>query len=353
MDSTPPEAERGMCAGGRVIAALAAILLAGACEPEGPRIAESAKVVENAEDPGALWPVLLQHCLKAPGCDPTSNFGHGAGQSSGAIDYVTYFVEAADTVKEGGRDHGGAVTINLYAPRGDGGAAGRPLTLGEAPDNLRANNARRSTLSIEYRTPGGGPPEPYFLYFRSAQLALSVPGEPPRDHAAMIARTGDHVASMTWPSGEEGAKIEITGKAGVLFADHSIGMESGEPERDSRQPRRSFEPWMFYLSRNLRDEPLPKLMAAIDADETLYVTISAPGGGLMLSDAIRVRGYDAALREGTEALADPELAKPIPERCQRFENELPEFWKVADVSAALRVCDSRTPQQRARDSRSR
>jgi hypothetical protein len=335
-----------------LLALLATAALAAGCGPDGPKYAESSKVVENASDPGGLWPVLIQHCLKSPSCDPMSDFGQGAGQSSGAIDYVTYFVESADVVKEGGRDYGGAVTMNLYAPRGEGGKAGRPLTLSEAPDNLRANNARRSTLSIEFRTPAGGPPEPYFLSFRSAQIRLNVPRtSAPLTRNDIVRQTSEHVSGLKWPSGEEGAKVEIYGKPGVMFAGYSTGMEVGEQMKLSEALRRGFEPWTFHVSRNLRDEPLPELMAAIEAGESLYVKVSAPDGGVMLSDAIRVKGYGEALREGSEALKDPELAKPIAARCAPFEKEPQEFWKMADVTAALRVCDPRTPQQRFRDGR--
>jgi hypothetical protein len=105
---------------------------------------------------------------------------------------------------------------------------------------------------------------------------------------------------------------------------------------------------VFYLPRNIRDEPLPALMQAIADGETLGLRISAPGG-VILSDAIYTGGYAGALHEATEALIDPELARPILERCARFEKERPEFWKLADVTAALRVCDPRTPLQRAQD----
>lgn len=348
MDSTRRVARVGRMRG--LVAGMIAAALVSACGPDGPKLAESGKVVENAADPGRLWPMLLQHCLKSTSCDPMSDFGQGAGQSSGAIDYVTYFVESADVVKEGGQDYGGAVTVNLYAPRGEGGKAGRPVSLSEAPDNLRANNARRSTLSIEYRTPAGGPPEPYFLSFRSAQIRLEVPWtSAPVSRGDIIKRTGEHVAGLKWPSGEDGAKVEITGKSGALFSGHSIGMESGEDMKPSIALRRGFEPWTFYVSRNLRDEPLPELMVAIEAGDPLYVKISAPNGGVMLSDVIRAKGYGEALKQGAEALKDPELAMPIPARCARFEKEKPEFWKLADVTAALRVCDPRTPQQRFRD----
>ena len=113
--------------------------------------------------------------------------------------------------------------------------------------------------------------------------------------------------------------------------------------------KRGFEPWVFFIPRNIRDEPLPALMQAINDGETLGLKITAPDG-VILADAIYTAGYAAALHEATEALADPELARPVLERCARFAHEKPEFWKIADVTAALRVCDSRTPLQRAQGS---
>jgi hypothetical protein len=71
----------------------------------------------------------------------------------------------------------------------------------------------------------------------------------------------------------------------------------------------------------------------------------------MLGDIIYTTGYGGALREAGEALADAEIARPIPDRCARFDEESPEFWKVADVTAALRVCDPRTIGERRLDER--
>ena len=72
----------------------------------------------------------------------------------------------------------------------------------------------------------------------------------------------------------------------------------------------------------------------------------APNGDLLLVDALYAHGYESALKEGTDALADPEIAKPIIERCARFASEKDEFWKLADVTPALLVCDPRPPELR-------
>ncbi len=298
----------------RMITGLAVLVLT-ACGPDGPQRVASDKVAEKAADPGAMWPVMLQHCQRSPSCDPTSDFGQGAGQASGLVGAVVWLTETKDVVKEGGQDYGAAITLSLYAQHGIGGPAGRPLTIDESPDSLRGADARRSTLSIEYRTPGGGAPEPYFLAFHSAQLALAD---------AKI----------------DEAKVEIRGKAGLLYSGDAAGMESAADSKSD------LKPLVFYAPRNLRDEPLPALLAALSAGETLSLKVTARDGALMLSDAIYSIGYDSALAQATAALADPEISRTILERCERFAKEPDSFWKIADVTPALLVCDPRTSEQR-------
>lgn len=335
----------------RMIAAgFAGLVLAAACGPEGPKSAASERVVAASDNPGAMWPLMLQHCLRSPNCDPMSDFGQGAGQASGVAGQVNWFVESAGVVKEGGQDYGASIKLSLHATRGRGGAAGRPLTIDETVSSLRGTNARRTTLTIEYRTPGGGAPEPYGLALMSAQLKLPASNlKAAKSQQALADMTGAYVDAMKWPDGEGGAKIEITGKAGVVFSGYSWGMAAADLRDDKDALERGFEPWVFYVPRNIRDEPVAALLEAIDAGETLGLRITAPDGGVMLSDAIYTAGYAGALREATQALADPELARPIAERCARFETERPEFWKTADVTAALRVCDPRTAEQRQRE----
>lgn len=323
---------------------------AAGCGPEGPKRTESDSVTADAGNPGQQWPLMLQHCMRSPGCDPMDDFGLGAGQASGVAGQVSWFVDSAETVKEGGQDYGAAITLSLYATRGQGGAAGRPLTIDEAPDNLHGVDSRRSTLSIEYRTPGGHPPEPYFLTIHSAQIALKVPDiGKATTRVAIATATSDFLQRMTWPDGEGGVKIEIGGKAGALFTGHSWGLAAADFVGDEDAVRRGFEPWVFYAPQNIRDEPLPKLLAAIEAGETLSLKISAPDGGVILLDAIYTGGYADALKEATAALADPELKKPIEQRCAQFANKPQDFWKTAKLSGALRVCDPRSAEQRRRD----
>lgn len=294
------------------------ILTLAACEPEAPRISESAKVVENAGHPVVAQAFMRQHCLRSPSCDPTSDYGQGAGQSSGLAGTVAWFTETKDVVQEGGQDYGAAITLSAFASRGQGGPAGRPLTLDELPDTFNAAKAKRSTLSIEYRTPGGGAPEPYGLQFTSAYLTLPAP--------------------------LDAAKLEIVGKDGVLLSVEAGAMPAKkEPVNGGGKAPDAV---VFFFSRNLRDEPLPALMAALMAGETLSLKLIAADGNLMLVDALYAHGYESALSEGTAALSDPDISQPIIARCERFATEADEFWKLADVTPALLVCDPRPPELR-------
>lgn len=295
------------------------LVLAGACGPQGKARAASDAVVADAQRPGADWPLMLQHCLRSPSCDPATDFGRGVGQASGLAETAAWFAETRDVVKEGGEDYGAALTISAYGTRGSGGAAGRPLTIDELPDSLNGANARRSSLSITYRTPGGGAPEAYGLAFRSAWVEL-----------------GDKALAD--------ATLTISGAAGVLLSETTGAMPAKEEPANGE--RAAVAPVVFFYPRNLRDEALPQLMAALSAGETLSLKLAAPDGGVILQDAIYAFGYDAALKQATDSLVDPEIGKPVSERCRRFASETDAFWKVANVSPALLVCDPRTPEQR-------
>jgi hypothetical protein len=329
-----------------VCVAMLALAVVG-CGPEGPREADSRRVVAGAADPGAAWPILLAHCMRSQKCDPLSDFGKGAGQASGQVDAAAWFAETRDAVTEGGEDYGASITISLFGVRGEGGPAGRPVTMEEAPSNLRGRIARRSTLSVEYRTPVGLKPEPYGLQVLTPHFRLAVPDiAGVKGDAALEAATSAHIDAMRWSNGE-GARLVVAGKSGVLFDAYSVGM--AKPPGDGEV--RSFMPWQFFASRNLRDEPLQPLLIALENGETLTLTVTTPDGAQALGDIIYAAGYGSALREAGEALADPEIARPISERCARFAKERPEFWKIADVTAALRVCDPRTIEERRLDER--
>ncbi|MEQ1610269.1 MAG: hypothetical protein ABL956_15065, partial [Hyphomonadaceae bacterium] len=91
------------------------VLALAACEPKGPQIAESAKVVEDAAFPAIAQAFMRLHCLRSPHCDPTSDYGQGAGQASGLSGATAWFVETKEAVKEGGEDYGAAITLSAYA----------------------------------------------------------------------------------------------------------------------------------------------------------------------------------------------------------------------------------------------
>jgi hypothetical protein len=221
-------------------------------------------------------------------------------------------------VKEGGADYGAALTLSAYGTRAAGGPAGRPLTIDEAPDTFNGPKAKRSTLAVEYRTPGGGAPEAYGLQFISPYITMTTP--------------------------LEDAKLEIRGQAGLLYEAEAGAMPvKKEPVNGRVKPP---EAVTFFVSRNLRDEPLPQLMAALQAGETMSVKLLAPNGDLLLVDALYAYGYESALKQATDSLADPEIAKSVIERCARFASEPDAFWKLADVTPALLVCDPRPPELR-------
>jgi hypothetical protein len=288
-------------------------LLAAACGP-GTRAASDA-VVADVEDAGAAWPLLLRHCLSSADCDPMSNFGGGEGEASGYVGSVAWNAQTSARVSEDTRN-GERIVVSLFGVRGAGGDAGRPLRIDELPDNLGGQKARRSTLSIEYRVPAGTM-QPYSLQFISPFLTDVL---------------------------EEEARLEIVGANGVLFAAAARGAEPPPtPVNGNYTPPKSL---VFGLTRNLRDEPLDGLMAALAKGETLSLKLMDGAGEIMLQDALYTDGYGAAVTLGRQAVNDPEAASGIAERCARLMGEPDTFWKVANVTPGLLVCDPRLPEQR-------
>lgn len=302
----------------RRVSSLVFACLLAACGPETPGRAASDKVVEGDTNPGATWPILLQHCLRSPSCDPSGDFGKGEEQASGLSGSVAWFAETDKRVAEGAQDYGAALTLSVFGNNGQGGPAARTLTVDERPDTLNGVRARRSSLSITYRSPGGGAPEPYGLLFTSAWLVT--------------------------PAAIDEAKLEITGQSGVLLSETAGAMAAEEGARKATP--KDIDPVVFMLPRNIRDEKVDALLAALMAGETLSLKLYAADGRLLLTDVLYAVGYEGALRQATASLADPEIAKSIAARCERFIAEPDSFWKVADVTPALLVCDPRTQEQR-------
>lgn len=133
----------------RIITGLCLLALA-ACEPETPRISNYRKWSSRRSIPSWRRPSCGSTACARRLCDPTSDYGQGAGQASGVAGSVSWFAETAQVVKEGGQDYGAALTLSAYATRGQGGPAGRPLTVDELPNSFTAAKAKRSTLSVEF-----------------------------------------------------------------------------------------------------------------------------------------------------------------------------------------------------------
>lgn len=300
----------------RVSGLVMAMLLAG-CGPGAPTRAASDKVVAGVVDEGAAWPLLLQHCLRAVSCDPASDFGTGVGEASNAIGSVAWFAQSKTRVTEGAQDYGAKAEINLFGSRAVGGKAGRPLTLDELPDNLGGAKAKRTTLSLEYRAPSGVL-EPYFLQFISPHL------------------TG-------LAEGVDEAVLEVKGSAGLIFSAKAGAMDVPEtPVNGNAKPPKSVA---FFVSRNLRDEPLPLLLEAMARGDTLSARMVSKGETVMV-DALYTDGFAVALEQAGAVANDPEISAPVVERCARFADKDDAFWKLADVTPALRVCDPRLAEQR-------
>lgn len=301
----------------RVSGLLAALFLVTACGPDTQGRAGSDRVTDGVVDEGAAWPLLLQHCLRSSACDPSGDFGKGAGEASNAVGSVAWFVRSKERVTEGAEDYGAKAEVNLFGVRAVGGKAGRPLTLDELPDNLSGAKAKRTTLSIEYRTPAGTL-EPYFLQVISPYL------------------TG-------LEEGLDEARLEVSSAAGLILSATAGGMDAPVTPVNGgyKAPKSS----IFYVSRNLRDEPLPKLLEALARGDTLSVKLVS-GGETVMVDAIYTDGFATALEQAGAAVMDPEIARPIVERCAPFAGKPDAFWKIADVTPALLVCDPRLAEQR-------
>ena len=302
----------------RYLALTIAALAAGACEPAGPKRAASDAVVADVVDKGAVWPLLLQHCLRSPACDPMSDFGDGAGEASNTIGSVAWFAQVREKVGEGGQDYGAKAELSVFGMRGVGGKAGRPLTIDELPDNLGGARAKRSALTIDYRAPSDVL-EPYGLQIISPFL------------------TG--VAA-----GVDEAKLEIVGAEGVLFSATAGGMAAAETPVNGGY--KAPDAMVFFASQNIRDEPVPKLLAALARGESLSLRLKAANGDTLLQDALYADGYAAALEQASAALNDAGIGKPIVERCAPLMSKDDAFWRVANIVPASLVCDPRLPDQR-------
>ncbi|MEZ5938413.1 MAG: hypothetical protein R3C52_09345 [Hyphomonadaceae bacterium] len=288
--------------------------------------------------------LMIQHCLRSPSCSLTRASADGAGEASGVAGWTRWFAQAADIVQEGGADYGARLLVSAVGPGGGGGEAGRPLTLDESPSDPMSARLIRSWLTVEFRTPPpDGAPEPYFLTIMpSAVLLASRPGEGARTRAELEEKTAAAVDAWTWPDGQHGAKVELFARKGLVWSGYTVGMPAHARITDRAALRLGSEPWLFYASQNIRDEPARDLLAALEADESLSIRVSAPSGALQ-SDALYGKGFSEAVRAGMEALADPDTARPLAERCGAGRDD---FYFANDGDLfAVRSCDPRTGEQ--------
>lgn len=328
----------------RSVIAFAFLLALAACGPQPVKPVSTLKQLTKAEGLGAMWPVMLQHCLRDPACDPAGDFGDGAGEASDMVGDVMWFAQTKDKVKEGGADYGGRILLNFTGFGGTGGEAGRPMTLDEVPSSLSAQQQRTTWLTIEYRQPGDKS-EPYFFALRTAALALSAHGlEKDQAQETKAQLTGDYIAGLDHGDGETtGLKVEIVAGKKTVFTGYSIGLSAGmKPEKGT--PAWAFDPWHIYVSANLRDEAdrLAPVMKAIRAGEPLGVRITDPHGRVALETGIGTKDAAEALKAAEAALADPLIATPLAERCRPVLFGNPKAQKTPAT-----LCDDRTTSMRA------
>jgi len=286
---------------------LVVLALTGACAP--PVAAPNAQVKQAARSDA--WPQMLAHCLRSPDCDPMAGVGGGGGEASNHAGEVTWFARTS-------ADKGtvSMLVVGLHASRGRGGEAGRTLTIDEQPDSLAGHLSRRSSLMLRFTVQPGKAPQLAGISFRSAWVE-------PADKAAQ-----DYV-------------VEISGKAGVLLKEPGRAVPVSYPAG-----MKGLSPVTIDFARDADSAALRRLSAAKLDGETLGLKITDASGKVLLSDVIYSLGYESALQQAGAALADPEIAATISDRCARFAGEPDTFWAVANVAPALLVCDPRLPQER-------
>jgi hypothetical protein len=106
----------------------------------------------------------------------------------------------------------------------------------------------------------------------------------------------------------------------------------------------------LYGEEHVGDPPFDPgrdaLMAALVKGDTLSVKLLATDGRPLLQDVLYTDGFESALARAGVAAGDEAIVRPIVERCMQFADRDEAFWKIADVTAALVVCDPRLPERR-------
>ena len=298
------------------LVAVLSILAAGCEDSDRPMISSSSRVAISDPDLGVLWPVFLQHCRRAPDCDPMREFSAGVGEASGIRREVSYFVRRGDGVSGGAAASAGRSFMGLRSSGPMGGRLGRPVTSDEAPSNLRASDARSSRLWLEY-APADLITEPVSLRFVSPHLALGVPGAgKARSVGDLEDLTERHLLSQRWPDGGLGARIELLDQGSTLWAGYSTGKSAVSIRYGDDALKRGFVPWSFSVETWARGDELSLLAAAFEDERTLGVRISLPGQHVILRDAFYSVGYVDAYIRAADALSDPAIDIPIPDRCR-------------------------------------
>lgn len=333
----------------KVLVPLLAAMCAVACGDHGdlPVRAPSIRVAADHPLGDRLWPVLLQHCRRNPSCDPMSVFGLGAGEASGVAVYSTWFAESADTL-ENGAAFGPRIRVSLGAYRGEGGAAGRPMSPAERETNLRAYRDAQSRLTIEYRMPEDEP-RPFFVSVRTQQVVLGVPGlepEMPRDE--LVTATRAHVETWRWPDGGVGAEVTLSAGDETILAGRTTGNPSRTVWRGEEPEDLGFEPWVFSVQQELGGSEDSVLLAALKREGFIKLEVRTPDGALVFSDSFAAGGHEEALTEALAALSDPRVSLPLTDRCAAYVEWDNDDWARAEVSPAEATCDPLTSVSRER-----
>lgn len=255
-------------------------------------------------------------------------------------------------------DAGGAarVLVSFNGYRGQGGEAGRPLAPSETPRNLRGRRDNRSWVTIEYGL-SGEQPVARTVRLRSPHVVFA--GVDMAEGVRRQARATEGVAaSFLWPDGQTGARVELAartenGEAAPVLVLHATGTEADALLEDRDMLKLPSAPWLYDVTLDLKKAPgvADALLSAIEREEPLVFRIASPAG-VILQDAIYTDGLGEALSAARAALADPAITQPLTERCLPFigpDPATPFETVFAGASPAARTCDSRTPEQRARD----
>lgn len=316
------------------VVAVPLILMSGCDDYDGPMISASSRVAADDPHLGVLWPVFLQHCRRAPDCDPMREFSAGAGEASGVRREVTYFVRRVGGPVGDLADGDWRYFLGFRSSGPSGGRSGRPVTSDEAPSNLRASDARSSRLWLEYR---GSLKinEPVSLRFLSPYLVLGVPGAgQARSVRDLEELTLQHLKSQRWADGGIGARIELLDHEATLWTGYSTGRSEVSIRYGDDALKRGFVPWSFRVETQVRGAELTRLAAAIADGRTLGVRISLSPQRIILRDAFYSVGAHDAYVQASDVVTDPFIGTPIADRCRDIVAETPE----TGVSPAQETC---------------